>query len=1763
MFTRMGRKWIPLLLCIAMAVPAMPAYAAEVDAVSVDAEEQFSEEIWLPEEAEQFEETGLLEEAVTAEEYSEPAEEAEPVPIIEAPEGETNLKRGSIPSSFDPRVVWPEYITPVRNQGNYGSCWAHGILFAAEVNILKNHIAPQYNNKTLNLSERVLNHIAYRQELYPDDYDPLHNSVGEYNLSSMSYDQPSYYDDGGTCFRSGAVLQRWLGVVNEIDLDPDEPDGVPNPDTYYDDIPKSGIDEIDVKYISPKGGNILAHMENEIFLDTRYRDDIKKYIIKDGALDCSYYADNDFLGSDKKSFYCYENERADHEVAMIGWDDHYDRRNFNASEDDLPKYDGAWLLRNSWDTDWGENGYFWLSYEDKSLEDITAVEMAPADNYDNNYYYAGAYSYDAGLGSDISVASVFKVKEEGGSDQQLRAVSLAQNSYDVDYEVHIYKGDYETLVENPRDGVDETNASGYWEYPGVHTIKLPDPVDLHAGEAFSVVIKLKQKYGQAVKMFVEVKTSDTVVNQHRGEAYIDIDGGGLVDVSDPEVNGDDALNFRINAYTDKIEEADAFDIKGLTATAGTPDGTEYDQTSRTVTTKFTSNTIEAGSVIDPATVLQLKYTDGIDPAKVTLTTSDEGIVKISDDGKLVATGAGRAFITAKYQGDDGDVTAREISVVVKKEIQPGWFVYEKDNKYYKPDDNEIFLRECKKFTATPAVTPGEWNWVEYEEGMGDLKRVPANAYSLNYSDNHTATDSAKAEIKTPEDGFYYAENRTITYSIDKYDSSKLGIYFNEGEWNEESDCYELDYTGQELGKIVSRVEYVDGTDVDFTFVGYYTGYDQATLAPIGDKVSPRDAGVYYALVEIDENVFTQKRIYQKFEICKQDLKNMKVGYTDRFIYTGNAIEPTVTVRSMKNTFIFRNQYEVNYQNNIGVYDLETQGITDDAPYFTITADNSGNYEGAVHIGGDSKWKNYQHPERFYFSILPADLRSADKNNITRTLITLEQEPMRAEDNDYAYTGEAVEPDIHEVKYFDDNGTTSVVLAPEDYDISYENNIYPTGENDKARVYVSGKGNYTGSVYLEFTITDDNQAAVTDTVIVSLKNAKKTSFEYTGSPIKPDVNVKLKKADGTEKPLKKTEYKLSYYNVADSADTDATNAGTWAIAITPANPATQNFKTNIATRYTIVPKDAAKIKITLNANKITQGNMTDEDYMNSLEQGVYPGVKSVKDGKNDVDDGSYQIALRNCQSCGIATAEFTFSGNYQGTKEVAYTIVGKKLSKLKFSKIKDQTVVLDANKKPMEICPEPGDDFTITDANNQPVVNNMNEATKYRIEYFNNREVGKASVLIKGCGIYEGTVVLPFKIVKRKVSGKYILAGNDNSKNDIEEVDFYGPAAVPEKIKVIDTKRLNETDDGKLEYVNIALKEGEDYTIKVTNNKKPGVGKVTVTGIGYYEGQTFRTFDLVDKRPAFNGKRDIAKLVESGKIIIYDTKLGIIDKNPAEDTVKEKLSRLYTGYPLTADSFILYDETKDDSTDGKEYMMQAGYDYVINYKNNLKASADANGNHIAGRSTPELEIKGTGPNYTGSYKITFEIKQIKLSTSSIKPLWDPTGRLAAAGYAPDIAYNGKAQKPVPCLYYLDTGYENSLFSRLLNELNPKDFALGYANNKEISNAGATLTVKPKKLDNFYVEDGQPTTLTYRFSIVEGDLADAEIAAVSEQSYKGVRVTPKPAVTLYGTKLKEGVDFVYVYSDNEGYGIGTVSIAPVSENPSYKLYGKAPSVQFVIK
>lgn len=117
---------------------------------------------------------------------------------------------------------------------------------------------------------------------------------------------------------------------------------------------------------------------------------------------------------------------------------------------------------------------------------------------------------------------------------------------------------------------------------------------------------------------------------------------------------------------------------------------------------------------------------------------------------------------------------------------------------------------------------------------------------------------------------------------------------------------------------------------------------------------------------------------------------------------------------------------------------------------------------------------------------------------------------------------------------------------------------------------------------------------------------------------------------------------------------------------------------------------------------------------------------------------------------------------------------------------------------------------------------------YTVEYKNNEGVNKASMTITGKGYYKNSVTYSFVINKRSLTDGTI------SLNYIENQECTGSAIKPD-ISVVFT----DPDSKKTK----TLRENTDYTVKLSNNTKPGEASITVSGKGNYEGTLDRTFTI--------------------------------------------------------------------------------------------------------------------------------------------------------------------------------------------------------------------------------------------------------------------------------------------------------------------------------
>ena len=122
-------------------------------------------------------------------------------------------------------------------------------------------------------------------------------------------------------------------------------------------------------------------------MDEDNRSLVKQMLMKHGAVEvvvyhnqAKYYCPNSqswrggWCEGGSTTYFNNQGTEETHAVLLVGWDDHFSKENF--SPDAQPKNNGAWLVRNSWGDKWGDDGYFWLSYE-QHIDGATVYIVAP------------------------------------------------------------------------------------------------------------------------------------------------------------------------------------------------------------------------------------------------------------------------------------------------------------------------------------------------------------------------------------------------------------------------------------------------------------------------------------------------------------------------------------------------------------------------------------------------------------------------------------------------------------------------------------------------------------------------------------------------------------------------------------------------------------------------------------------------------------------------------------------------------------------------------------------------------------------------------------------------------------------------------------------------------------------------------------------------------------------------------------------------------------------------------------------------------------------------------------------------------------------------------------------------------------------------------------------------------------------------------------------------------------------------------------------
>ena len=308
---------------------------------------------------------------------------------------------------------------------------------------------------------------------------------------------------------------------------------------------------------------------------------------------------------------------------------------------------------------------------------------------------------------------------------------------------------------------------------------------------------------------------------------------------------------------------------------------------------------------------------------------------------------------------------------------------------------------------------------------------------------------------------------------------------------------------------------------------------------------------------------------RSFTITPKSISGSALTVAASAVYTGAAIKPSVTVKDGTVTLVNGTDYTVAYTANTNV------GTA------TVTVTGKGNYNGT---------------KKGTFKITPKAISSVSATLSKTSLV---------------YNGKA-----QTVAVTVKDGTRTLTSGT-DYTLSYANNT----NAGTASITITGKGNYTSTKKVTFSITGKPVSGTTVTL-------SKTSLVYNGKAQTVTVTVK----DGTTTLTNGTHYTLSY-----AANT---NVGTATITITGKG----NYSGTKKVTFKITAKAISSAAVTLSKTAL-----------------VYTGkaqtvTVTVKDGTTVLKSGThYTLAYAANTNVGTATITITGKGNYGGTKKVTFKI----------------------------------------------------------------------------------------------------------------------------------------------------------------------------------------------------------------------------------------------------------------------------------------------------------------------------------------------------------------------------------------------------------------------------------------------------------------------------------------------------------------------------
>ena len=438
----------------------------------------------------------------------------------------TAAQSADLPAQFDAREQG--WLTSVRQQNPWGSCWAIAAVQAMETNLIKQGKA----TTDMALSPRHLLVFA-GTPVSAEGAVLLDSGVQPGQLASQSgegqhpaqmlvdlYGDNAVLAIGGNYYvvyqtvASGAapVLESLAPYRNDEGRIEYGVDG-----SWYSSDGTWTLDESmryagtiqlnNVEVLRSPARYREAQGTDSYYFDAQAAAAMKAAIVEYGSVVIAYDSNGAYYDEQNNTFFTSDSRRDNHGVQVVGWDDSVPRTLFTTGTGGaLPEGDGAWIVRNSWGgadsafpnkSDWGDGGYFYLSYYDRSIQAVAAYDVIlssdpEATDIINQYDFFGQMGQASSRLESTNLATRSANVFTAEQTQVLRAVSVDTYVPNTQVTVEIYLLDPDAALPgqapyDPTQGTLLERISVNVENAGYHRIQLQNGHTVQKGQRFSVV----------------------------------------------------------------------------------------------------------------------------------------------------------------------------------------------------------------------------------------------------------------------------------------------------------------------------------------------------------------------------------------------------------------------------------------------------------------------------------------------------------------------------------------------------------------------------------------------------------------------------------------------------------------------------------------------------------------------------------------------------------------------------------------------------------------------------------------------------------------------------------------------------------------------------------------------------------------------------------------------------------------------------------------------------------------------------------------------------------------------------------------------------------------------------------------------------------------------------------------------------------------------------------------------------------------------------